>query len=199
MQFFNDKRKLLYLKLLVFELAVFVFDLTESDVKVGLQSLILGHANDILADLNNLKLQLLIFNCLGAQLITKRFNLDLHLVYLRLLSLSLLLQLCFILLQSVNLHQVIRNLLLKEFHNLFVESFLILNLPLQVINCLLKSLSLFTLNNSCQVHDHLSLTVNSAIVSFSHAFQLGQRRLLLPVFDAHMDRAIKHAVKDACI
>jgi len=48
------------LKLLILNLSIFVFNLAVCDIQLRLELLKLGHANDVLANLNNLELQLFI-------------------------------------------------------------------------------------------------------------------------------------------
>lgn len=75
---FDDEQELLNLELLVFNSAVFVLDLCLGNVQLGLHSLKLCHAHDILADLGYLELELLVGDRLLAQLVTKVFDLGLH-------------------------------------------------------------------------------------------------------------------------
>lgn len=93
-----DEAKLVNLKLLIFNLSVFVLYLTVCNVQFRLQLFKFSDADNILTNFYQLELKLLVLDRLVAEIIAQALDLRLHLINLGFLRLSLFFEFTFTLL-----------------------------------------------------------------------------------------------------
>ena len=93
-----DEAKLVNLKLLIFNLPVFVLYLTVCNVQFRLQLFKFSDADNILTNFYQLELKLLVLDRLVAEIIAQALDLRLHLINLSFLRLSLFFEFTFTLL-----------------------------------------------------------------------------------------------------